>query len=218
MQQEKAPRSTARKVSLALLIVLLLGQALVVLATIVVAGLGGASAGQAAILFGGVGAASALLLVLLAGTIRGTSKPVTTVWALAAPLLDVVAYAIVLGVVGGPGACDEGEEAALTSVSSPPGVELQGEPRDSGGGICAQAFVASVPLEDVVSGYRTSLESDGWTVLDQSTQAGSAEGGGSAGSGELTAQRGSIRFWVGVESGPGESGGTYVGGSISTDD
>ncbi len=217
MQQEKAPRSTARKVSLALLIVLLLGQALVVLATIVVAGLGGASAGQAAILFGGVGAASALLLVLLAGTIRGTSKPVTTVWALAAPLLDVVAYAIVLGVVGGPGACDEGEEAALTSVSSPPGVELQGEPRDSEG-ICAQAFVASVPLEDVVSGYRTSLESDGWTFLDQSTQAGFAEGGGSAESGELTAQRGSIRFWVGVESGPGESGGTYVGGSISTDD
>ena len=216
MQQEKAPRSTARKVSLALLIVLLLGQALVVLATIVVAGLGGASAGQAAILFGGVGAASVLLLVLLAGTIRGTSKPVTTVWALAAPLLDVVAFAIVLSVVGGPGACNEGEAAALTSVSPPPGVELQGEPRDSEG-ICAQAFVASVPLEDVVSGYRTSLESDGWTILDQSTQPGSAEGG-SAGSGELTAQRGSIKFWVGVESGPGESGGTYVGGSISTDD
>jgi hypothetical protein len=34
--QETAPRSTARKVSLVLLIVLLLGQALVVLATIVV--------------------------------------------------------------------------------------------------------------------------------------------------------------------------------------
>ena len=216
MKQETAPRSTARKASLALLIVLLLGQALVVLATIVVAGLGGASAGQAAILFGGVGAASVLLLVLLAGTIRGTSKPVTTIWALAAPLLDVVAFAIVLGVVGSPGACNEGEAAALTSVSSPPGVELQGEPRDSEG-ICAQVFVASVPLEDVVSGYRTSLESDGWTILDQSTQPGSAEGG-SAGSGELTAQRGSIKFWVGVESGPGESGGPYVGGSISTDD
>jgi hypothetical protein len=199
----------------ALLIVLLLGQALVVLATVVVAGLGGASAGQASILFGGVGAASVLLLVLLAGTIRGTSKPVTTVWALAAPLLDVAAFAIVLSVVGSPGACNEGEAAALTSVSSPPGVELQGEPRNSEG-ICAQAFVASVPLEDVVSGYRTSLESDGWTILDQSTQPGSAEGG-SAGSGELTAQRGSIKFWVGIESGPGEAGGTYVGGSISTD-
>lgn len=114
MRQEKAPRSTARKVSLALLIVLLLGQALVVLATIVVAGLGGASAGQAAILFGGVGAASVLLLVLLAGTIRGTSKPVTTIWALAAPLLDVAAFAIVPNVVGGPGACNEGEATALT--------------------------------------------------------------------------------------------------------
>ena len=90
----------------------------------------------------------------------------TTVWALAAPLLDVVAFAIVLSVVGGAGACNEGEAAALTSVSSPPGVELQGEPRDSEG-ICAQVFVASVPLEDVVSGYRTSLESDGWTVLDR---------------------------------------------------
>jgi len=78
MQQETAPRSTARKVSLVLLVVLLLGQALVVLATIVVAGLGGASAGEAAILFGGVGAASVLLLVLLAGTIRGTTKPVMT--------------------------------------------------------------------------------------------------------------------------------------------
>ena len=216
MQQEKTPRSTARKVSLALLIVLLLGQALVVLATILVAGLGGASAGQAAILFGGVGAASVLLLVLLAGTIRGTSKPVTTVWALAAPLLDVVAFAIVLSVVGGPGACNEGEAAALTSVSPPPGVELQGEPRDSEG-ICAQEFVATVPLEDVVSGYRTSLESDGWKILDQSTQQGSAESG-SAGSGELTAQRSSIKFSVSVESGPGESGGTYVGGSISTED
>ena len=216
MQQETAPRSTARKASLALLIVLVLGQALVVLATIVVAGLGGASAGQAAILFGGVGAAFVLLLVLLAGTIRGTSKPVTTIWGLAAPLLDVVAFAIVLSVVGGPGACNDGEAAALTSVSSPPGVELQGEPMDSEG-ICAQAFVASVPLEDVVSGYRTSLESDGWTILDQTTQPGSAEGG-SAGSGELTARRGSIKFWVGVESGPGESGGTFVGGSISTDD
>jgi hypothetical protein len=111
--QERAPRSTAQKVSLALLIVLLLGQALVVLATIVVAGLGGASAGQAAILLGGVGAASVLLLVLLAGAISGASQP--------------------------------------------------------------------------------------------------------AGSGELTAQRGSIRFWVGVESGPGESGGTSVGGSVSAD-
>ena len=201
--------------SVALLIVLLLGQALVVLATIVVAGLGGASAGQAAILYGGVGAASVLLLVLLAGAIRGTSKPLMTVWALAAPLLDVGAYAIVLSVAGGPGACSESEAAALTSVSSPPGVELQGEPRDSEG-ICAQASVASVPLEDVLSGYRTSLETEGWMVLSQSTQPGSAEGG-AAGSGELTAQRGSIRFWVGVESGPGESGGTYVGGSISSD-
>ena len=117
---------------------------------------------------------------------------------------------------GGLSACTEAEAAALSSVSPPPGVELQGEPRDSEG-ICAQAFVASVPLDDVVSGYRTSLESDGWTVLSQSTQPGSAEGG-SAGSGELTAQRGSIRFWLGVESGPSESGGTYVGGSISTDD
>ena len=200
---------------MALLIVLLLGQALVVLATIVVAGLGGASAGQAAILYGGVGAASVLLLVLLAGAIHGTSKPLMTVWALAAPLLDVVAYAIVLSVAGGPGACSESEAAALTSVSSPPGVELQGEPRDSEG-ICAQAFVASVPLEDVLSGYRTSLETEGWMVLSQSTQPGSVEGG-AAGSGELTAQRGSIRFWVGVESGPGESGSTYVGGSISSD-
>ncbi len=201
--------------SLALLIVLLIGQALVVFATVVVVGLGHGSAGQAVILFGGVGAASVLLLVLFAGTIRGTSKPVMTVWALAAPFLDVVAYAIVLN-AGGLSACTEAEAAALTSVSPPPGVELQGEPRDSEG-ICAQAFVASVPLDDVVSGYRTSLESDGWTVLSQSTQPGSAEGG-SAGSGELTAQRGSIRFWVGVESGPSESGGTYVGGSISTDD
>ena len=92
---------------------------------------------------------------------------------------------------------------------------MVGEPRNSEGS-CAQAFVASVQLEDVVSGYRTSLESDGWAILDQSTQPGSAEGG-SAGSGELTAQRGSIKFSVGVESGPGESGGTYVGGSISTD-
>jgi hypothetical protein len=214
--QETAPRSTARKVSLALLIVLLLGQALVILATIVVVGLGHGSAGQAAILFGGVGAASVLLLVLFAGAIRGTSKPVMTFWALAAPFLDVAGYAIVLGVAGSLGACEQGEAAALTSVSPPPGVELQGEPRDSEG-ICAQAFVASVPLGDVVSGYRASLESDGWTVLTQSTQPGSAEGGGSAESGELTAQRGSIRFWVGVESGPGESGGTYVGGSISTD-
>ncbi len=213
--QETAPRSTARKVSLAFLIVLLLGQALVVLATIVVVGLGHGSAGQAAILFGGVGAASVLLLVLLAAAIRGTSKPVMTVWALAAPLLDVVAYAIVLSVAGGLGACNEGEAAALTSVSPPPGVELQGEPRDSEG-ICAQAFVASVPLGDVLGGYRTTLESDGWTVLSQTTQPGSAEGGGSAESGELTAQRGSFRFWVGVESGPGESGGTYVGGSISS--
>jgi hypothetical protein len=212
--QETAPRSTARKVSLALLIILLLGQALVVLATLVVAGLGGASASQAAILFGGVGAASALLLVLLAGAIRGTSKPVMMVWALAAPLLDVVAYAIVLNAAG-LGACNEGEAAALTSVTPPPGVELQGEPRDSEG-ICAQAFVASVPLDDVVSGYRTSLESDGWTVLSQSADPGAE--GGSVESGELTAQRGSIRFWVGVESGPGEAGGTYVGGSISTDD
>ncbi len=201
--------------SLALLIILLIGQALVVFATVVVVGLGHGSAGQAVILFGGVGAASVLLLVLFAGTIRGTSKPVMTVWALAAPFLDVVAYAIVL-TAGGLSACTEGEATALTSVSPPPGVELQGEPRDSEG-ICAQAFVASVPLDDVVSGYRTSLESDGWTVLSQSTQPGSAEGG-SAGSGELTAQRGSIRFWVGVESGPSESGGTYVGGSISTDD
>jgi hypothetical protein len=214
--QETPPRSTARTVSLVLLIVLLLGEALVVLATIVVVGLGHGSAAQATILFAGVGAASVLLLVLLAGAIRGTSKPVMTVWAVAAPLLDVVAYAIVLSAVGGLGACSEGEAAALTSVIPPPGVELQGEPRDSEG-ICAQAFVASVPLDDVVSGYRTSLESDGWTVLRHSTQPGSAEGGGSAGSGELTAQRGSIRFSVGVESGPGESGGTYAGGSISTD-
>jgi hypothetical protein len=213
--QEAKPRSTARKVSLALLIVLLLGQALVVLATIVVAGLSDGSKGQAAILFGGVGAASVLLLILLAGAIRGTSKPVMTVWALAAPLLDVAAYAIVLSVAGGLGACDEGEAAALMSVSPPPGVELQGEPRDSEG-ICAQAFVASVPLADVVGGYRTALESDGWTVLSQSTQPGSVEGG-SAESGELTAQRDSIRFSVAVESGPGESGGSSVGGSISMD-
>jgi hypothetical protein len=213
--QATAPRSTAQKVSLALLIVLLLGQALVVLATLVVAGLGGASAAQAAILFGGVGAASVLLVVLFAGVIRGTSKPVMTVWALAAPLLDVGAYAIVLSVAGSLGACSESEAAALRSVSPPPGVELQGEPRDSEG-ICAQAFVASVPLGDVLSGYRTSLEADGWMILSQSTQPGSAEGG-AAGSGELTAQRGSIRFWVGVESGPGESSGTFVGGSISSD-
>jgi hypothetical protein len=140
-----------------------------------------------------------------------------TLWALAAPILDVAAYAIVLSVAGGLGACDAGEAAALASVAPPAGVDLQGEPRDSEG-VCAQGFVASVPLGDVVSGYRASLESDGWTVLSQSTQPGSAEGGGSVETGELTAQRGSIRFWVGVESGPGESGGTYVGGSISTDD
>ena len=215
--QETAPRSTARKVSLTLLIVLLLGQGLVVLATFVVVGLGHGSTAQAAILLGSVGAAFVLLLVLLAGAVRGTWKPRMTVWALAAPVLDVAAYAVVLGASGGVGACDEGEAVALMSVSPPPGVELQGEPRDSEG-ICAQAFVASVPLGDVLSGYRTSLESDGWTVLRQSTQPGSAEGGGSVESGELTAKRGSVRFWVRVESGPSESGGTHVGGSISTDE
>jgi hypothetical protein len=214
--RETAPRSTARKVSLTLLIVLLLGQGLVVLATFVVVGLGHGSTAQAAILLGGVGAALVLLLVLLAGSTRGTWKPGMTAWALAAPVLDVAAYAIVLG-ASGLGACDEGEAAALMSVSSPPGVELQGEPRDSEG-VCAQAYVASVPLGDVLSGYRTSLESDGWTVLTQSTQPGSAEGGGSVESGELMAKRGSVRFWVGVESGPSESGGTHVGGSISTDE
>jgi hypothetical protein len=72
LMQETAPRGAARKVSMALLIVLLLGQALVVLVTIAVVGLGHGSAGQAAILFGGVGAASVVLVVLLAAAIRGT--------------------------------------------------------------------------------------------------------------------------------------------------
>jgi hypothetical protein len=214
--QDQPSSATSRTSALAWLIVLLFGQAFVVLATLVVAGLGGASPMQAAILFGGVGVAAALLLVLLVQEFRRAWRPVVAVWALAVPLIDVAAYAIVLGAAGGLSACDATDEATLRSVSAPPGVEFQGEPGNNGGS-CAQAFVASVPLEDVLVGYRTALRSDGWSILSQDARPGFAEGGASAESGELSAQRGTARFWVEIESGPGEAGGTYVGGSLTAD-
>jgi hypothetical protein len=180
--QEATPWTRARKASFAGLLILLAVQGLVLLFTIMVVLFGG----PPAILLGGIGGAAVLLLILFVQQLSGTRKPVVAIWAVTVPVIDVLAFVMAFGPLGGTTACSTADEAVLRSIDAPAGVVFQGEPGNDRG-ICGQAFVASIPLTDVLDSYRATLESEGWTVLSGEPQAGVAEGNAPAQSDELVA-------------------------------
>jgi hypothetical protein len=181
---------------------LLLGQLVFTLIALLGFGLGGGSGLEIGLfVLVAVGGVSALLWLLIAVVGRRV-RPARALFALGAPMLDVVIAALILSGSLRP-ACSGRELAIIAEVPTYAGAEITFE-HEYSSGACSGSLDVMATADEVAEHYRSELERDGWTVAIDDESTGSSEGG-SVDTRELRANRDGAVFAVALETWSGQT-------------
>lgn len=182
--------------TVALLSIAVLIQVLIGCAYLLIGGFGGDRIAYP--LMGIWAIASTVIVLTLVLVVRRRWRPAFGWLVPVAMLSTVLALPLVVGPIGGTGACTDARRSTLLSVPPYGG----GAAEVSGGttGLCWYPVMTTDPVERVVAYYRSHLRSDGWNVSVANQGPGSSEGPGSVIAGELDATRGGETLAVVYES------------------
>jgi hypothetical protein len=190
-----------RGVAIVLLIVALIVQVLFILGGLVGLSLGGATGlvlGVFLLVAAGVGWA---LLWLVGAVIRERVPPNRALFALVAPLPDLLVVVFLATIVLG-GSCSERELAIIDEIAPYPGATAAFQ-YESSSRSCAASLELEAAPDDVLEHFRSELASDGWTIAI--TAVPTEAEGAPVTSKELSANRGSDSFTIALESSSGHT-------------